>query len=226
MKIFTKIYRKIYKYFKPEQYESFALDKLDIKLLSYLNFKRGFFIEAGANDGISQSNTLLFEKKLKWKGLLIEPIPELAVSCKINRPGCIVENYALVPFDYPEKEIEMRYSNLMSLVKGAMGSEREEIEHVQKGCEIQDVITYEIRVPVATLTALLEKHKISKIDLLSLDVEGYELSVLKGIDFRKFKPRFILVEARFKQEIENYLRDLYSPIAQIGYYDILFKLKN
>ena len=43
-------------------------------LLKYLNYENGFFIEAGANDGVVQSNTFYFEKELNWTGLLIEPI--------------------------------------------------------------------------------------------------------------------------------------------------------
>ncbi len=38
--------------------------------------KRGFFIEAGAYDGERLSNTLLFEIKHQWSGLLVEPNPE------------------------------------------------------------------------------------------------------------------------------------------------------
>ena len=40
-----------------------ALNGLDNKLEGYLNYKNGFFIEAGANDGYSQSNTNYLEKK-------------------------------------------------------------------------------------------------------------------------------------------------------------------
>jgi FkbM family methyltransferase len=223
--LLTRMYRRVRRAIIPEISESYALDNLDLKLLKYLNFKRGFFVEAGANDGINQSNTLLFEKKLKWKGLLIEPIPELAEKCRLNRPNCIVENYALVPLNYPNKEIDMRYSNLMSLVKGAMRSEEEEIAHINRGCEIQSIETYDVKVPAINLTAILDRHEIKRIDLLSLDVEGFELEVLRGIDFKKYRPKFILIEARFKEEIEIYLDDLYIPIGRIGFYDILFKLR-
>src|SRR5439155_17808987 len=98
--------------------KSFALDQLDLQLGPYLNFKKGFFVEAGANDGIKQSNTLFFEKYYRWKGILIEPIPELAEKCRINRPKCIVENFALVPFGFKDSYADMTYCGLMSLVKG------------------------------------------------------------------------------------------------------------
>lgn len=126
---------------------SFALNQIDLKLLAYLDFEGGFFIEAGANDGIDQSNTYYFERYMKWRGLLIEPIPELAERCRENRPRCIIESCALVPFDHDQPYIDMRYCNLMSLVKGARKSEQEELDHIQGGCEVQSVQTYQLKVP-------------------------------------------------------------------------------
>ncbi|KAF3891261.1 FkbM family methyltransferase [Tolypothrix bouteillei VB521301] len=203
--------------------KSFSLNQLDLKLKKYLNYKHGFFIEAGANDGINQSNTLYFEKNQNWKGLLIEPIAELAYRCKINRPKCIIENCALVHFDYESNYIEMRYSNLMSLVKGAMKSEEKEIEHIRRGCELQDIESYEVQVPARTLNSILEQHIIEKIDFLSLDVEGFELSVLQGIDFDKYRPAWMLVEARYRDEIDSFLKQLYEPVAELSHHDVLYK---
>ena len=60
-------------------------DGLDKKMLDYINYKNGFFIECGANDGINQSTTWYFEKKLKWKGLLIEPIKYIHKVAKSER---------------------------------------------------------------------------------------------------------------------------------------------
>jgi hypothetical protein len=50
------------------------------------------------------------------------------------------------------------------------------------------------RVPVSTLTNILDRHTIPKIDFLSLDVEGYEYSVLNGLDLNKYKPTYLLIE--------------------------------
>jgi FkbM family methyltransferase len=205
--------------------QTFALNKIDRKLQAYINFKRGFFIEAGANDGITYSNTLYFEKYYKWNGILVEPIPQLAKQCRINRPKCIVEQYALVSLDFIESHIEMKYCNHMSLVKGAMSEEEENI-HIAKGAKIQDVEPFTLKVPAINLSSIIEKHTDRNIDFLSLDVEGYELNALKGIDFDKHKPSLMLIEARYRSEIDGYLKSVYEPVAEFSKYDVLYKALN
>ncbi len=204
--------------------KSFAINELDLKLKPYLNFKSGFLIEAGANDGISQSNTLYFDKYRKWRGLLIEPIPELAAKCEVNRSMCIVERCALVPFGFKSKEVDMTYCDLMSLVKGAMRSKEEELNHIEAGEKVQKVKSYQITVPARTLTSILDQHNVQEIDFFSLDVEGFELNVLKGIDFEKYRPTFMLIEARYRENIDSYLRPLYEPVAKLSYHDVLYRL--
>lgn len=202
--------------------KSFALNDLDIKLSKFLNFNNGVFIEAGANDGVSQSNTLYFELYKNWKGILIEPIPELAEKCKKNRPNCIVENYALVSSDYKEFMIDMTYCNLMSTIKGAFEKENE-INHLSEGSKIQNIEQYDLRVSAITLNTILNKHKLIKVDLLSLDVEGYEVEVLKGIDFDKYKPEWMLIEVRERDQLDSYLKPYYNVVAELSHHDVLYK---
>ena len=203
--------------------KSFGLNQLDLKLEPYLDFDGGIFVEAGANDGVRQSNTLYFEKYRGWTGLLVEPIPELAERCRKNRPRCIVENVALVPDNYPDATIEMQYCNLMSVVKGAMKTPEEEIQHIRVGCECQKIDSYALRVPTATLTSLLRRHNFTHIDLLSLDVEGYELKALRGLDLEQFRPRFMLIEARYRDEIDRHLEGHYRPVADLSHHDVLYE---
>ncbi|MCX8125313.1 MAG: FkbM family methyltransferase [Spirochaetes bacterium] len=212
--------------------KSFALNQLDMKMAIYLNNRtNGFFVEVGANDGLNQSNTLYFEKYLAWRGLLIEGVPELAERCKKNRPNCIVENCALVASDYKEKTIEMIYCNLMSIVKGSMGKPYEDSNHIKAGKKFlkKREKTYHIEVPAKTLSYVLDSYRIDHVDLLSLDVEGYEAQVLKGIDFTRHRPEFILIEVRDREEIESILAKRYEAIAILSinknYSDILYKLK-
>jgi len=205
--------------------QSFSLNELDLKLEPYLKGRAGFFIEAGANDGIAQSNTLFFERYYGWKGILIEPIPDLAARCRVNRPACVVENCALVPFDFHEEQVSMQYCDLMSIVKGAMKSDDADLEHIKVGCNVQQIETYELKVPARTLSAILNENSVAKVDLLSLDVEGFELNVLKGLDFDRHRPELMLIEARFRNEIDSFLQPLYEPIASLSEHDVLYRIR-
>ena len=116
----------------------------------------------------------------------------------------------------------MRYCNHMSLVIGAMKKEEEDT-HIAKGAKIQNVEPYELKVPAISLSEIIEKNTDRKIDFFSLDVEGYELHALKGIDFDRHKPSLMLIEARYRDEIEGYLKSLYEPIAEFSKYDVLYR---
>jgi len=205
----------------PEQ--SFGLDGLDLKVAAYLDVLGGFFVEAGANDGVSQSNTFYLERYRGWRGLLVEPIPELAARCRVNRPDCLVEECALVPFEYLRTRVRMRFCGLMSVVHGGMKTVEEELEHVRAGARIQELEPYEVEVPARTLTDVLAAYRVGKIDFLSLDVEGYELSALQGLDFDRYRPTFMLIEARYREEIDGYLSALYEPVAQLSHHDVLYR---
>ena len=98
-------------------FSSVALDYLDLQLVDLMGRRRGgTFVEAGANDGIRQSNTYYLEKVLGWKGVLVEPMPELASLCSQRRPGSIVVNAALVREDYPHESVRLERAGLMSVI--------------------------------------------------------------------------------------------------------------
>jgi FkbM family methyltransferase len=202
---------------------SYGLDGLDLKLALHVKHHGGFFVEAGANDGVSQSNTALLARSRAWRGLLIEPVPELAARCRALRPDSKVVQAALVAADHPQPTIAMRYANLMSLVEGAQGSADADAEHIAHGEQLQGVTSYELEVPARTLSAILDEHRVSHVDLLSLDLEGYEVSALRGLDLSRHLPDYILVEAWDRAGIEELIGDRYEMLAELSHHDVLYR---
>ncbi len=80
----------------------FSVNQLDRKLERYVDKDGGYFVELGANDGVTQSNSLHFEKFRGWRGLLVEPTPHNFIKCRKNRAArSAVFCAACVSFDYP-----------------------------------------------------------------------------------------------------------------------------
>lgn len=89
------------KYLQERQRTKVGINRLSTKLIKHLNYNDGFYVELGANDGVSQSNTLRLEKKFNWKGVLVEPNNKNYLKCVQNRSelNAIFHN-ACVSFNY------------------------------------------------------------------------------------------------------------------------------
>lgn len=202
-----------------------ALNDLDRKLAKYLKHRRGFFIEVGANNGYAQSKTYYLEKRKRWRGILVEAIPELFRQCRAARPQSIVHNCALVGPDFPHSSIKMHYAHLMSIAEGAFDSEQRCSEHINAGVELQNLdATYTVEVPARTLESILDEiPQCPRIDFFSLDVEGLEFDVLRGLNLNKYRPHFLLVEARFFKEVDSLLTSHdYQLVEQLTGHDYLY----
>jgi FkbM family methyltransferase len=202
-----------------------GLNGLDKKLLPYLPAGVGYFIEAGANDGIRQSNTYYLEKRRSWTGLLIEPIPRLAVKCEKNRRRSTVLHTALVPPEQSGSIIKIIDLDLMTLVAGQSNGLIDSDKHVRLAEDVQRIKATEIDVPGLTLSEILTQQGNPEVTLFSLDVEGFEVDVLRGLDFSKHKPLLILVETRGLAQVEQVLSSHYHLIATLSHHDYLFKCK-
>ena len=82
MSFITSLFPKKLKTFFKKFRKFNALNQLDKKMLEFINYENGFFIECGANDGVDQSNTWYYEKNLNWSGILIEPLKNSPLLAK------------------------------------------------------------------------------------------------------------------------------------------------
>jgi FkbM family methyltransferase len=199
------------------------MHEMERKLQRHLP-ERGFFVEAGAYDGYVQSNTYWLERFAGWRGLLVEPIPELHREAVRERPASRVVNCALVPPDRSRQPVRMRYAGTMSIVAGARGDDRADDAYLESAFAIPEK-HYGIEVPGRTLTELLDEMDAPEVDLLSLDLEGYEPQALRGLDLTRRAPRFILVEAADApalRAVEEELGDRYRLEERLSPMDVLF----
>ncbi|HZO37432.1 MAG TPA: FkbM family methyltransferase [Solirubrobacteraceae bacterium] len=205
----------------------FAPYEMQEQLLEIIG-PNGFFVEAGANDGLEQSNTYWLERFHGWRGVLVEAIPALYRNAAAERPDAQVFNCGLVSSSYDEPTITLRYAGLMSLVPGSRGSAEADDEWVEMGTKLRWEKPYEVAVPARTLTSVLEEAGAPRPDLLSLDVEGYELEVLRGLDFERFGPRYLLLEIRrddMREPLDVLLGEYYEVVRELSPFDALYRLR-
>lgn len=213
---------------KLKRYCRFGLNGLDHKLGRYLDFDGGFFVEAGANNGILQSNTYYLEAIRGWSGVLVEPCPELFDACLKNRPRANVVQAALVSGDYEKETISLEFAGLMTAVDDEERNAHysEDLVNIGRGIhEIQD--GYRFEAPARTLSSILDDFRGREVDFMSLDLEGYEVNALQGIDFERHRPRYLLIEVRDRAEIDNVIGRYYDCVATLSenerHSDLLYK---
>lgn len=132
----------------------------------------GFFVESGARDGEAGSNTLLYELRFGWNGLLVEPDPKECEALRKKHRRAHSFCGALSPTPRAETlRFDASHDGLSH--SDAMGS---------------------IEVQAQPLQALLGVLGQSTVDLWSLDIEGSEAAVLQATDFDKIEVGVLLVE--------------------------------
>ncbi len=206
----TRLYFRLHnKWTRPLYGRYYGLSSLDQKIERYLPNKNGYFVELGANDGISQSNTKYFEVFKGWRGVLVEAYQPNYLKCVKNRKKSTKSfNAACVSFAFQDTKIRFLYSNLMSISLDAKNEIMDREAHANEGRQFLESTdeVHEFETHARTLNSILREAGAPQIiDLLSLDVEGSELEVLGGINHDEYRFRFICVEARKFQTMNAYL---------------------
>ena len=158
--------------------------------------KGGIFVDVGAHDGKTFSNTYFFETSLGWTGLCIEPMAERFDQLQKNRPrstciyGCAYNYTGKLTF----REVS-GYAEMLSGVDSDYHPAHTSRIHREVSQHGGTVKLFE--KPCYRLADLLEEAKISVVDYLTIDTEGSELKVLQGIDFDKVRIEVIDVENNY-----------------------------
>tara|TARA_B110000305_G_C19243537_1_gene541131 strand:- start:79 stop:714 length:636 start_codon:yes stop_codon:yes gene_type:complete len=203
-----------------------SLNDLDKKMLKYINFRNGFFIEMGANDGVNQSNSFYYDKSLGWNGVLVEPTHRFDSLIKNrSKPNNILLNEACCSFEHEGSIIEFEYCDLMTSCTSLETDVPQ--DHTKKGAIWlqKNEHVYSFKKRGVSLQSLLDKNNCpNQIDFFSLDTEGLEIEILKGIDFSSYRFSYILIESRSLDKLTSFLNGFnYSFVEKLSKHDYLYK---
>lgn len=190
-----------------------AQDGEDLLLAQFFGYKpTGYFIEIGAYDGLYLSNSYCFEQ-LGWRGLLVEPLPNQAAACKVNRPGSVVVQAALgshaghVTLTELVGEAAFETLSYVGNPAGAMSK-----------AQRLNSQTRTHQVPLRTFEEVAQEAGLrpgQAIDFISIDCEGMDFEILQSIDLAKWQPHLLIIESN-EQAVGDYLaRHGYQAMLRI-----------
>lgn len=208
------LFRKI---FLTKRFSCFYGQSAEDVILGRLFPKRykGFFVDVGCFHPVKYNNTYALYKK-GWRGVNIDIQPIKIKGFNWIRPGDT--NIAMAVSEQPGEVTfwtNGMYTPTVTLEK-SFTDERSGAKYQYRPQTVQ----------ADTLTNILDgtSYKDRPIDLLSIDVEGHDLQVLKGLDFERYRPDIIAVEFDaqtigdvVKNELHNFLSSKdYQLINWVG----------
>lgn len=178
------------KVFNGEQYYSQALQDYFLDSFVFRKKEGGFFVDIGGNDPVSINNTYFFEKSRGWKGLAFEPMAEQREKWKTYRTTeCLPYALGSTTGEAEFCEYDDHYMSGFS----------KEVDYDGK-------VKTRYKVPVRRLIDILDERGIKHVDFVSLDVEGAEIEVLRGIDFSRVNIDCFTIENNKGWQKEKRLR--------------------
>jgi FkbM family methyltransferase len=144
--------------------------------------RKGFYLDVGCAWPKRNSNTYYLESRLGWSGIGVDALPDYAEAWKRERPKSLFANYIVSDHSGSVETFYRSELQGLSSVKPKRTFSGRELKYER------------IRIPTITLTKLLDDNRVSKVDLLSIDIEGAELQALAGLDIERFRPELVCIE--------------------------------
>lgn len=181
------------------------------------------FVKVGANDGVTGdpcSDILLADRR--WRGLLIEPVPYCFNRLKANFSDAerfSLERVAIGPvvdtttFYYVDERARAERPELPDWFDQLGSFDR---SHIVKHLDgVLEPYILKAPVEVCPLGAVILRNRLTKIDLLHIDTEGYDFEVLKTLNFSKYKPPLIYIEHQHLPALQK--KDMLRLLVGQGY---------
>lgn len=201
-------------------YAAHGIDQY-IKETFFLNKNNGYFVDIGAHNGVDINNTYYFENE-GWNGICFEPIPEIFKQLEQNRKcksvnKAISDNEGISQFFLIEGYSDMLSGLVDKYPQEHIARINREIEYYNQEYNYIDVICSTFDKEVTE----------TNINLLSIDTEGAELTILKNIDFTKYNVDIMIVEYNYyNQELIDLLYSNNFEVIQQRGVDLIIKNKS
>lgn len=183
----------------------------------FKNKSNGTYLDIGCHHPFRNSNTYLLYK-MGWKGLCVDPGPKIEKLFSIWRPKDIFLNVAIAEKDGRSQLYIFNDPALNSL----------STEQVANYNNFEDFkLVKEITVPTTTLKEIYKAYesKLLDLDILSVDVEGLDLIVLKSNNWVSLRPKVVVVELRNANLINIMDDHCYQFMSSLGY-ELYVKTEN
>jgi FkbM family methyltransferase len=169
----------------------------EIIIAHFMGKTDGTFLDLGANDGITLSNTrALFERG--WKGVLVDASPKAFPRLKENYRG--KDGITLYQLALTSKSGKINLHDSGNLI-GTDDVGLVSTIHAHEVDRFKSIVRYEdVEVPCFTWDEFINASPIKHFDFVSMDIEGCELDVLPHMDLSK--TQLICIETNSNEELE------------------------
>lgn len=151
----------------------------------------GVFVDIGAYDGVTWSNSLFFERALGWTGLCVEASPRRYAKYRLSDRKAPCVNVAVGDRDGEAQFLDVVSG--MTMMNGLLDTLAPDQRFLIEG---RGSRTEVITVPLRRLDGLLREHDVAQVDFLTIDVEGAEAAILGVFDLDAFAVQVICLESR------------------------------
>jgi FkbM family methyltransferase len=199
-----------------------------------------FFVNIGANDGVSNDVIYPFIREYGWRGIVVEPLPPVFEELKRNYRefrGIAFEQVAIAatprPFFYipPESGYDRPWARQVGTLNRA---------YLLKTIGLLRLYEFDgpvpdwleqaverVEVPCLTFDALMQKYRVERVDFLNIDAESADYEIFCSIDFSRYRPAILCIET--SEMTEDQSADFERRLARLDYafvepFDVLTKL--